>query len=470
MSVDTRPMWDGQAEAVEFSVRRKKSIWDIDPGLGKTRGALEVRNRLLGGTSHTTLVCGGKPTVPPWRLQPQRWCEDISESDYIRIEGGSGNGPLQRKKFWKRAAKKKLIHTNYTILKNDWEDIPHDVIKMFVWDECDEIRRHKAPSLEPIKKICWRVPIVILMTGTLIEKGPQDLYTYLNLVDPETFKSYWKWVGSTCEQIQGPFGREIIGPKNVENTRRVLKDYLFRLKEDDPRVRAARPSLVRDLVPMHMSRRQRAMYEELSSQLLLELSTGEYEISPIQAAVYAKLRRLLISPRLIDPAEELGPSFDYLEDQLEKDRHFVVFTPFRNAVDLICVWLASKGLQPVPFMGGMTGDEIVERQEYFNATPHEGKIAVGTTVFGRGYELPTARQVHHLGFSYVSKHNYQADKRLQRLTTKHNLMSWYLCYEDTVDKDIFDKLNDNVRNAKVTFKDYQNLIRMRKAQNPVPTV
>ena len=461
---DDTPMWGEQATNVEFAVRRKKSVTWTDPGLGKTRIYLETYNRLTADRDarvcpgQALLAIGNKGSIPAFLNQSPRWCDHINSSDVITTTGRS-TGPQRRKRAYKAAATgPKVLHITPQTLKNDFDLIPWDNIAMIAWDECDMIRDHQKGQAQAIQKAFKQVQYGIMGTGTLMPRGPQDIFLYIHICDPKMWGSYWKFVNTYCETVQMPFGRDIIGPKNIAGFQKyIMQKYVFRIDANA----STRPPLTREKVMMDMSPLQRRIYSELAEEFLSEVE-DELHIEPNVMAVHHKLRQLLISPIILGSSSEWGPSLERLDMVIDEDPHIVVFTPYHTGVDAISAWGESKGLDVMQFTGKIKdGETLAAMEKEFNDNRNGKKFAVATTAFSRGFELWTSKQCHHLGFSYVADQNYQAEKRLSRLITPHPVSSYYYVYRDTVEEDMLEMLNFNKMNVNVTMKDFTNGLRRK---------
>lgn len=457
MVKDNTPMWNGQADGVDFACarHRPKSIFWVDPGLGKTRMYLETYDRRIPGK--TCLVIGNKASMPAFINQSPRWLEGVNPSDVIMVSG-KYTTPAKRRAALKKIGGRKVVHITPSALKTHFNEIPWSEIGFIAWDECDILRDHRKSQAEVVQKAFSKVPFGVMGTGTLMPRGPQDIFLYISICDPNLFKGYWKFINTFCTVVDTGFGREIVGSRNIEGFQKyVMQPYVYRLdaKSSD------RPPLVREKVSHNMSKEQTRIYNELADEFMAEVD-DELVIAPNAIAIQHKLRQLLISPVLLGSQSEWGPSFDYLENIIEEDPHIVVFTPYNVAVDLIAEWMQLQGLQPLKFTGRIKdGETLAEMEKTFNQNASGRVAAVGTQDFGRGFELYTSRQCHHLGFSYVADKNYQAEKRLSRLITPHPVTSYYHVFRNTVEEDILDKLNAATANVNFTMKDFVNTIRLR---------
>src|SRR5690606_26355302 len=64
------------------------------------------------------------------------------------------------------------------------------------------------------------------LSGTMASKGgPADFWALLNMIDPQKFSSYWQFANTFVEYIDNGFGREAIGPKNLEQFWALMDRY-----------------------------------------------------------------------------------------------------------------------------------------------------------------------------------------------------------------------------------------------------
>lgn len=441
-----------------------RAILYIDPGLGKSRIAIESAARLPidFGRGDLILVLCSKKALNTWRREWSKWT--TLDAQQVSIVEGPAE---KRMRQWLRVRHgARVFVATYQSAANDWNGLPKDLtgrIKLAIADECKLWINRKTKNFRFWQPIFHKIPYVILMDGTIVKKGPQDLWTFYNLIKPKVFTSYWKWVNTFCLVVEGPFGKEIVGPKNTAGFANLMSHTLIRLNDQDPVVKAARPPLIRDFKLVEMSDEQKALYDQLTEELCAITPSGEVVATPSILGLTTKQRQILICPKILDSKMGYGSAIEHLVEEMDPesggDPHVVIFTPFTSAIPYISAAIqeAPAG-HPEPFVlkGGTDSVRVGQIERAFNAdTPDARRRAIICSVgFAESFELWTAKQCFFIGYDWTQITNYQAEKRLQRLITPHPILSWYYRYMHTVDDVILEQLNSNVINVRISFQDY----------------
>ncbi len=445
-----------------------KSIIYSDPGSGKTRMAIEAIARK--GPDRKILVICSKKALNTWKREFPKW-SNVDDTMLTIIEGQ----PTKRKKLWARDTQ--IYVTTYGIGFNDWNKLDLKGIHNFqilVSDECKVWRNKKTKSFKdwaPIVRSFFQM--VILMDGTLGSRGPRDFWTFLNMLNPKLFSSYWRFVDTYHTVVDGPYGKDIQDVRNEEALAKVLGAYMVRINEDD--ISDQRPPLSRDFIPVEMNAEQKDLYDQLTGKSLnadgsdaldsfiAETKSGNVIAIPTVVARIAKLRQVLVCPKVFDEAYGYGTSIEHLVLEMEDDPHVVIFTPFTKAIPYICQAIQEAG-HPMPYVlqGGTHSDVVGQTETAFNGAAGASRSLVCSIGFAESYELWSAKQVFFLGYDWSQLTNYQAEKRLHRLITPHPIYAWYYKYVGTVDEDILAVLLTKEQNMRVTFSHY---IRALQASN-----
>ena len=466
------PKWNFQERAVSFMAGKSTGILRLkvqdsvvesmvaypgrailyaDPGLGKTRISIETYVALCNGEK-VIVTCTKRNALNTWRREFLKWT-DIDPEDIIIVRGTSA----QRRKQWAKPAQVYITVAKGASTSSDSEMIDAHQFSLWIYDECQGMRSRKTQMFEHYAKYARRVPYVIFQSGTLISRGPENLWTYLHCLNHKTFSSYWKWVNTFCTVIDGPWGKEIIGPRNLEALHKVLASRMVRISADDPEVSKARPPLLRTAVEIDMTDEQASIMEQLVNELWLMTPGGELIATPSRMAMIMKLRQALVCPKILDPSYGYGSAIEDVLEQLDDDPHIVIFTPFKKAFPFIIEAMVNAGFpEPFQLMGGIDPDELRDVEEGFATDPARALIC--TIPFAESFELPSARQAFFVGYEWDQLLNEQAEMRLLRLITPHPVTSNYYVYRGSVDDDIRDVLNRKARLVKQTMKGFMNAL------------
>ena len=427
-----------------------------DMGLGTSLIAIRVYQELLGDSP--LLIVATKRAFNTWRRELTKW--EVATRDEITFVMEQ---PTKRSVMWRNPTRVMVV--SYETATNDFEHVRHYIarskIQMVIFDEAQKARNKKTKAFLLCNKLSQRIKYTLFLSGTIITRGPQDLWTFLHMCDRKRFASYWRFVNAFCNIIDGPFGREIVGAKNTKALGNELARCLIRIKEKDPEVVKARPPLTRDVLPITVTTEQRHLQEDLIADMYITRKDGSIVASATAAVNIMRMRQLMVCPKILDPTLGYGANIAYILDVMTEDPHIVIFTPFRAAVDFMSQAITETfgaDCEPFELLGGTTPDEIGEIEEAFGDPLAEHRACICTVAFAESFELPSAKQCYFNGFEWSQILNYQAEKRLHRLTTPHPVNSYYLVGEGTIEQSVLYVLNKKQHNTNLTMQDYIDVL------------
>lgn len=437
-----------------------RGIIYTDMGLGKSLIAIKIYRELIG--TDPLLIVATKRAFNTWRREFTKW--NLATRDEITFVMGQ---PHARVLLWKKPTR--IMVVTYETASNDFDHIKHYIsrnkLQMAIFDEAQKARNKKTKAFLLANKISQRVKYVLFLSGTLITRGPQDLWTFLHMCDRRRFASYWRFVHAFCNIIEGHFGKEIVGAKNTKALGKELSRCLIRIKEKDPEVIAARPPLTRDVIPIDISPIQARLQQELIQEMYIKREDGSIMASATAGVNIMRMRQLMVCPKLIDPALGIGSNIEYILDVMTEDSHIVIFTPFRQAIDHMDIAITQTfgpNFKPFRLLGGSTPDDIEQVEEQFEHPDNAHRPCICTIAFAESFELPSARQCYFNGFEWSQILNYQAEKRLHRLTTPHPVNAFYLVGEGSIEESVLNVLNRKQHNTNITLQDYINVLTERE--------
>lgn len=352
-------------------------------------------------------------------------------------------------------------------LRDEWDftSLRADCV---IWDEAHRMKNQKTKRFKVMRG--WKSPHKLLLTGTPMREGPQNLWTLLYMLNRSAFPSYWKFINRYCEINDGYWGKEIVGVKNVGELQSILYSsnagcgYLVRREKQD--VLKDLPKKRRQTINIQMEAKQSKMYNELVDELMLELGGEEggkgFLLSPNHAVNMIRLRQLLVCPKLIDPYYEgVGSGFESVVEMFEDsgEKHGVVFTPFPSVSPYFQEYLDEKGIRMHLLRGGMDKESVTKTIDSFR---RNGGILLISIKFAESYDLSFCSICWFLGREWAPDDNLQAEDRLHRRTSKSDVSVYIMQHSGTVDMDVLQKLwekSTNVKRALNTREEVKDLLR-----------
>lgn len=483
--------WDHQLLATWWVKKYKRTILSIDKGMGKTSIALalgedpEVHKNVPG---FTVLIFTNEKGMAAYLRDIKKFPVDsdrFNPEDKIQLVYGN---KAQRAKRWANNKAKYFIVT-YSAFLSDCgvRDSKHvggreSIIPKWALDGsvdmvfCDEFHRvfrsYKSKTFNLFKKIFKDVEYFIPMSGSAVDKGPQDLWPALHLCDPKLWSSYWKYVYTWCDVEDSHWGGKTIqGPKAgaVANWRKLMKSgYVFHVTAD---MVADMPPKTRDFLDCQITGEQLRIHNDFLRQKWAELKGEDGETDYVFAtnplAMAHKLRLTLICPKAIDPSLPIGQGIlDIQEDALEGGvKQYAVFTPFRDPIPHLYSHLKQCGANVWVLQGGIGLDEQERRLGEWRAslpmaTPDRPSIILSTVKYAESWEIPEARYGYFLGEEYVREDNLQAEDRLRRLISVGMTYIRYVRFVGTYQSNIIDALLDKASNWRMMFSGWANVVNL----------
>lgn len=425
-----------QKEDVDFIVNRRQGRVYLasDPGTGKTAEALTAMMELTQGLGKV-LIVGTKVSLGTWSYEAERW---FGLSSFIYA-----GTPKKRKNIWNEfnLSNSRLLIINYKMCKEvnsyntNWS--------MIIADEIHKggLLNHKTDTWEYFKEMQSRY--LILITGTPVRQGPQDLWAPLHLLDAKRFPAYWPFVNKHCIVNKEMFGKTIEGrPKDVKAFNEMVFTYMIRrLKKD---VLPELPDKLRQAIPMIMDEKQQKLYDDLLENMYLELPDKEILVTPNVATNIIRLRQLLVTPQIFGydmPGIGIETLLELVEEEFDAGRAVGICTPFRGAVPFIVEAMRSLTSQIFEIHGQIkkTAKEVSLE---FQAVKTHKKIIVYTVKSGMSWDAYTASTCFFLGAEWGAYDNLQAEDRLHRMGQTNNVHIKYLLCKNTVDDLVMARLDD----------------------------
>ena len=332
-----------------------------------------------------------------------------------------------------------------------WDAIVIDEVHM-------KFRNRKNVAFKKVKPFAKETACLLLLTGSPIVRGIQDMWPYLNLLDSGAFKSFWRFVGEYAYVTQGYFGTSIDGFRNSKKYDGMIANYMLRRtkREAEPDL----PPKTRQPIPLVMTHRQRRLYSEITSEILVELpESGRILPIPGVLARITRLRQLLVTPRLLGENEQ-GAALTALKEFREStDEHLVIFTSFRQAIPHIQEALGTFG---GVVQGGMTPEQISTVVQAFQSAPlHTNLSLIVMVQSAQSYTLSKAHTSVVIGPDWTTAVMEQAEDRLHRIGQQNPVHINYFIHKDTVEDKVLKALNRKAKNALeiLTPEDFRGQVR-----------
>lgn len=414
------PLLDHQRGDIEWIHRVQRGLLGNEPGLGKSRSAIEAfdggRNLVI---APNLVVESGtwEDELTKWSTSPESWTVATYSMLNERVPTGNGSGtkPVNR-------------------LRDEWRG-KWDAL---VIDEAHYVKGRSTSWTWASQAIAKQSESVLLMTGTPMPNWAHELFTLLQIVYPgeskpgQRFGSFWRWAGmyfdtsptrfsngmpsigkmldcvpscrigppgSVCEHYQR-FARENLG----DQFRRMLRDDVLDL-----------PPLTEQKINVPMTATQRKTYRDLKKHFMAEVN-GEEILAWSQGAQNVLIDRVTTSDWLLNPVgKPRGGKLDRLRFDLEnRTRPTLVLAHYRVSVEACAAVARDLGATAGIVHGGVSRTAQGEAVRRFKA----GKLDVlvgSLETLAEGLTLTVADMAIFVESSYKPYRNEQAKFRIHRI-------------------------------------------------------
>ena len=408
-----------QREGVEWARKVKRGLLGDEPGLGKSRQAIEAfdggRNLLI---APAMVLNGGT-----WRDELEKWSSSPGNWTLLPYSGLNARRKTSKGGY---AATSDLVEA----AQGHWDAV--------VLDEAHYVKGRSTYWTKTAQKIGKNADHVLAMTGTPIPNWAHELFTLLQLTFPKKaapggeFGSYWRWVESWfhVEPSQFREHERVIGrlkdcraacyllPLNqpCEHYHAFMREnlgehFLRRLRDDVLDL----PPVTTQVVETPLDTAGKKAYRELKQHYVTEIDDKEV-LTWTDGARHVALDKLSVSPWLLAPeGEPRGGKFEQLRYDLQnRSRPTLVLAHYRDVVDACARVAESVGATAGVVRGGLTKRQQGAAVQAFK----DGKLDVlvgSLETVAEGLQLTVADQAIFVETSYKSYRNEQAKNRVHRL-------------------------------------------------------
>lgn len=423
------PLYPYQAEGVARARSEGRLLIADEPGLGKTRQAVEAFD---GGR---TLVIAPKLILDSgtWTDEIEKWAdhpEGFTQAAYTGLVAYQGGKPMIHRD---KRGKTTRVTVRPEFL-DDWDAV--------ILDEAHYIKGRSTSWTLAMQQIGKRSDSLLALTGTPMPNWAYEVFTLLQMLYPaeakagRRFGSYQRWLNEWFIRLVNPFsttpGSELIGGLLACGNRPECKNrpahdpcehwlefteanlgskFLRRLRDD---VLGDLPPLSEQVVEVPMDTAQRRMYRELKKDWLTETEAGQEVVTWTVGSRNVLLDRITTSGWFADmEGEPRGGKLDRLKYDLEnRSRPTLVLAHYRDTVEACARVAESVGARSGFIHGGVRDAGSVVRAF------KDGKLDVlvgSLETVSEGLTLTMADMAIFVEKSYKPSRNEQAMRRVHRI-------------------------------------------------------
>jgi SNF2 family DNA or RNA helicase len=414
-----------QQAGVEFLKRTPKALLADEMGLGKTVQAAALLKELK--PSRVLVICPAS-VMSCWERELSTWYPEVrvlALRGSVKERAAALKGSLASSEPIVVIINYEVVHKMAELSGVSWEAL--------IVDESHRVKNRKAKVTRAVSLLAKQVPRTILLTGTPILNRPDDLWSQLNILYPDRYRSYWRFVETYCRLRYNGFGWEVRGPRDPEKLWKEISP--FTLRREKSQVLRDLPPKVTQQIWVDLEGEQLELYQQMKNELIARLELGE--VAAFSAVVQLlRLRQICVEPSVMfsDPAPLSGAKAQALEDILEGGvQKVVIFTQWSRVVRAVSKFLEKKGISHVCLTGETPQSERARIIEGFQNSPI-GAFVSTIGAGGVGITLTAADTVVFLDKEWTPALNQQAVDRLHRIGQRSTVWIYEILARGTVEE------------------------------------
>lgn len=391
----------------------------------------------LGKTLQSLLYIQEKDAFPAIVICPAclkyNWQAEVRKHLGIRADIFETTKPHA----WSSFTRHKIAIINYDILEG-WMPYLKKMkrrlkVKTVIVDECKEIKSSTSKRNKLVRKVCARIPNVIMIDGTPLTNRPIELYPALHILRPDIFDSRFAYGTTYCEGTVRNGKWEYRGATNLDKLHELLKEScMIRRRKAD--VLKDLPAKSRYVVPLEIENRKE--YEKATSDFfgwLAKFGGVRKVMAAHRADAFVQLgywKRLAAELKLKAIKEWIDNWFLTTDEKLIVfGVHKKILRPLKERYKDLSVFVD----------GSVTSHKRHLAIEQFNRDKR-CRLGIGNIkAFGQGWSATSCSTTCHIEIDWVPARHTQGEDRVHgigRGVKGKAAFAYYLVAHDTIEESL----------------------------------
>jgi len=371
------PLRQYQVEAVNFLIRKKRALLNLDLGTGKTISALVASWLLKEKDDDKTLIVTPSSLKYQWEAEIKKWFSNNPKTVVI-----DGSKTKRKEQYLDNAI---FTITSYELLRGS----DFDIIKNIPWRTviCDEATKFKnRKSLIFKTLIMLGAPNKFALTGSPVENNIGEIWSIFNWVTPSIL-GYWKdfkmkYLITKMINWGNKWWEEVLGTKNLDDLKSRIKPHTFRKTKKE--VLPELPDIVETCYFCMMTPEQLKAYKDAVDFFEYKIQQGDWGVALQQLTC---LRQIALDPRLVN-IEAMGSKIGEVKDILDDigfgntGENIIVFSFFLKSLELLKNDLEGKGYKVIMVSGADDSKAKQDKIDFFNSNKNIVLLSSETLQYG----------------------------------------------------------------------------------------
>lgn len=312
-------------------------------------------------------------------------------------------------------------------------------IKFVVIDECQLIKNHQSQRTEAVQQLCAATEHIMGLSGTPIKNRAPEYFSILNILRPDMFPVYEKFVWYECNTYNDRSGRgKVGGLRRPTEFKEKTKEFVIRFEREE--VMPELPVVSRNYRYAELSKVVENAYNKE-----LEGFTNEYDsLSDDERGSFGGMSNVLAyiaRMRHIVGVAKIDATVDYVAEFLgSNERKLSIFVHHKdvhqlllNKLDGLCKDLGIK--PPLSLTSDLNSDKRNALVELFQTDPTERLVIASTLAFGEGLNLQACSDCIMMERQWNPANEEQAEARFIRIGQKADkVTATYMVATGTIDE------------------------------------
>ncbi|XP_073385552.1 uncharacterized protein [Physcomitrium patens] len=438
---------------------RTNCVLADEMGLGKTIQSVAMLEtlRCKRNLRGPFLVIVPVSTLGHW----QREIESLTDMNCIVYSGTQDDRDIIRQYEFNFASNSKALKfnvllTSFEMLMRDQNKLAKETWQYIIVDEAHRLKSRVSKTTQALRQLKVRKGGLLLLTGTPVQNNTKEIFSLLNLLDPEKFNSE--------EDFLEKYG-EIEDAEQIKDLQEnILRPRLLRRMKED--VEKSIPQKEETIVWVELTKDQRLFYKAILENNVASLLKGSSTSNlPNLRNVAMELRKVCNHPFLCDGLEDSltaklrsnandsNASGNLLQNSSGKmilvdkllpklkdaGRRVLIFSQFTIMLDLLEDYMIMKGYSYERIDGKIRGSERQAAIDRYSAKDSDIFVfLLSTRAGGLGITLTAADTCIIYDSDWNPQNDLQAMARCHRIGQTKDVKIYRLITRNTYEERLFE--------------------------------
>lgn len=288
-------------------------------------------------------------------------------------------------------------------------------VKTVVLDECQQIKNTEATRTMAVRMLCKEFPHRIATSGTPIKNSASEFFPVLNIVKPEMFPVYSRFLMNDCDTYMTGYGAKTGGLRDpIAFAEKTCSFYLRRTREE---VLPELPKIQRNYTLHEMGAAVEKAYIAEFTKFRDEYNSMDDDADFAETGnILAYLSRM----RHIVGLSKVDPCLDHCMEFLgSSDRKITIFFHHKDVGDMLFTKLSTlmQALElspPLRIIAEMSPEQRFDTVNKFTSDPLSRVLIASTLAAGEGLNLQVCSEFIILERQWNPANEEQAEARFPR--------------------------------------------------------